>query len=348
MSDALPDDALVATIVLRPRRHARVGPAQLAIECRVPLSTNSITMNIITSINAKGGCGKSTLASNVAAGFAKSGRPTLLVDLDPQAQITGWYGLGDQISVAGSITAVLNNQERLADVVRRSHLPNLDFVASSAPLEELGQQLRGHDGYQALLVEHLLGLGADRYDYVVIDSPNQVSPVMKMGVYATDLFLVPFLDTHSVLSFPNVYSMIQDTRPAGDFLLLPVINNLSNKPRKRGKVLAMLPEYKVDPADAVEVRYCAALGEVDTEGGSVFEYYPSSNGAADIGHLCSVIGQRLTEARAMASEPEQGDRPAEADRAETSNDVGIPDYTEALPDNSEDHEQTTPTQERAA
>src|SRR3712207_7195169 len=46
-------------------------------------------------INAKGGCGKSTLAMNLAAGLAARGHRTLLLDMDPQSQVTQWLGAGD-------------------------------------------------------------------------------------------------------------------------------------------------------------------------------------------------------------------------------------------------------------
>lgn len=242
-------------------------------------------MKVITSVNAKGGCGKSTLASNVAAGLARLGHATLLIDMDPQAQVTGWYRLGRGLEVPDTIAAVLRGDQTLMQVIQRTHLPNLSFVASAAPLEELGQRLRGRMNYEALLLHHLRQLGGSLFDYIVIDSPNQVSPIMQTAIYATDLFLVPFLDTHSVLSYPNVHELILKTRPDGRYRLLPVLNNLSNKPRKRRKVIEMLPDYRINPDDAVEVRYCAALGEVDTEGGSVFEYYPLSNGARDIAAL---------------------------------------------------------------
>jgi chromosome partitioning protein len=49
-------------------------------------------MNIVTVINAKGGCGKSTIAMSLASGLAIRGLPTLLIDMDPQAQVTQWLG----------------------------------------------------------------------------------------------------------------------------------------------------------------------------------------------------------------------------------------------------------------
>lgn len=250
-------------------------------------------MKIITSINAKGGCGKSTVASNLAAGLARRGHRTLLLDLDPQAQITEWFHLGDQFSVLGSITAVFTSQQTFAEVIQRSHLPNLDFVASSAPLEELGQQLRMHDGYEQLLAHFFEHLPDDPnapppYDYVVVDSPNQVSPVMDNAIFTTDLFVIPFLDTSSVRSFPNVYKQIHEIRDDDDYEVLHLLTNLSRMPGKRQAVLHMLEEFGIEPA-RTELRHCAYLGQTDTQGGSIFEYMPKSNGAADIEALVDEV-----------------------------------------------------------
>lgn len=268
-------------------------------------------MKIITSINAKGGCGKSTVASNFAAGLARRGKRTLLLDLDPQAQITEWYHLGDQFSVRGSITAVFTGQQALAEVIQATHLPNLSFVASSAPLEELGQQLRGHDGYEQFLSHFLVAHDLPPFDFVVIDSPNQVSPVMDNAIFATDLFVIPFLDTSSVRSFPNVYKQIHEVRDDEDYRVLHVLTNLSRMPGKRRVVLDMLEEFDITPS-RTELRHCAYLGQSDTHGGSIFEYMPKSNGAADMDALIDEALDTLAGREVRNSVPaEHADEPAE-------------------------------------
>src|SRR5207237_8702096 len=68
---------------------------------------NRINMNIITVINAKGGCGKSTIAMSLAAGLAKLGSRPLLIDMDPQAQVTQWLGAGDGLTAEGTLVAAL-------------------------------------------------------------------------------------------------------------------------------------------------------------------------------------------------------------------------------------------------
>ncbi len=85
-------------------------------------------MNIITVINAKGGCGKSTIAMSLASGLAVRGHRTLLVDMDPQAQVTQWLGAGDGLSAAGTLVVAMERGPHLRVAgpggrERREHLP---------------------------------------------------------------------------------------------------------------------------------------------------------------------------------------------------------------------------------
>jgi len=74
-------------------------------------------MHIITVINAKGGCGKSTIAMSLASGLALRGYNTLLIDMDPQAQVTQWLGLGDGLSPEGTLVAAMEGSRLHADDV---------------------------------------------------------------------------------------------------------------------------------------------------------------------------------------------------------------------------------------
>ncbi len=60
-------------------------------------------MQRITVINVKGGCGKTTIATNLASAYAKSGRSTTLIDYDPQGSSMYWLNLrsGEQADING-------------------------------------------------------------------------------------------------------------------------------------------------------------------------------------------------------------------------------------------------------
>jgi ParB family chromosome partitioning protein len=164
-------------------------------------------MRIITVINAKGGCGKSTIAMSLASGLAIRGQATLLIDMDPQAQVTQWLGLGDGLSSPGTLVQAMEGKATMDSIVQATKFDNLSFVASSQGLEDLGRQITDMEGYQTMFTQLLYSLTRS-YEFVVIDSPNQISPVMENCIYPSDAFIVPFESTKAVRSYANFFQLL--------------------------------------------------------------------------------------------------------------------------------------------
>lgn len=240
-------------------------------------------MRVIAVINAKGGCGKSTIAMNIAAGLSLRGFRVLLLDLDPQAQVTQWLHAGDGFSVTGTLAAVFNGDQMLNEIIAPSSFPHLDFVASADSLEELGRQITDRESYPHLLVQQLATV-RDAYDFAVIDSPNQISPIMENAIYPADLFIVPFESTKAVKSFASVFKLLMQHRSAGDYRILHVLSNLTRLPGLRRRVIELLQADGLEPSQA-EIRSCGWLAQVDEFGGSIFHWRPLSRGAQDMAQL---------------------------------------------------------------
>lgn len=248
-------------------------------------------MNIITVINAKGGCGKSTIAMSLAAGLAARGLSTLLIDMDPQAQVTQWLGAGDGLSSAGTLVAAMEGKESLQSIVQETQIANLAFVPSSQGLEELGRQVTDVEGYESILTRLLASLTSPP-ELVVIDSPNQISPVMENCIYPSDVFIVPFESTKAVRSYANFYQLLLRIRPEEEHRVLHVLSNLSRQPGLRQRVAETLDAHGIRRAKT-EIRTCGWLAQVDENGGSIFHYRPHSKGAADMGSLVSEVLELL-------------------------------------------------------
>jgi chromosome partitioning protein len=244
-------------------------------------------MRIITVINAKGGCGKSTIAMNLAAGLALRGARTLLIDMDPQAQVTQWLGLGDGLRDEGTLAAAIAGRQPLDALIQPTGVANLNFVASSEGLEQLGRQITEVEGYQMILTNHLSQLSRP-VDFVVIDSPNQISPIMENAIYPTDLFIVPFESTKAVRSYANFYKLLMNLRPGEEHRLLHVLSNLSRQPGLRRRVSETMDVHDI-PRAKTEIRTCGWLAQVDEHGGSIFHWRPYAKGAIDMAALLDEV-----------------------------------------------------------
>jgi cellulose biosynthesis protein BcsQ len=179
----------------------------------------------------------------------------------------------------------------------------LSFIASSQGLEELGRQITETEGYETILTRLLASLRSD-FELVVIDSPNQISPVMENCIYPSDLFIVPFESTKAVRSYANFYQLLLKLRPGEEHRVLHVLSNLSRQPGLRQRVADTLDAHGIKRAET-EIRTCGWLAQVDENGGSIFHYRPHSKGAADMGSLVTevlgLLGRETRTAEPTAS-----------------------------------------------
>jgi chromosome partitioning protein len=138
--------------------------------------------------NQKGGVGKTTTAVNVCACVAKTGRETLLVDVDPQANAT--VGLGVSRRKAPGLYEALCGEAWLGEAIVPTSVAHLSLVPAGAGLAGAVIELPREVGFERR-VEAALASIRHWFDYIVLDCPPSLGPLTVGALVAADRVIVP-------------------------------------------------------------------------------------------------------------------------------------------------------------
>lgn len=200
---------------------------------------------VIALWHQKGGVAKTTTALSLGASLAERGQATLLIDLDPQGNLTSGVGV-DPAQVRGSAADVLLGNETLTAVSRETAWPGLDLVPSNPDMVTLPRWLHLREKYEPLLRAGLAWPEVARYRFVVLDCPPLVGPLTITALTATDLALLPTqCEYFSVQALHNSLELIRlvrgRTNPGLAYRIL--VTMFDGRGHLHARVLAQLQQH---------------------------------------------------------------------------------------------------------
>jgi len=141
--------------------------------------------------NQKGGVGKTTTAINVATAMAMGGRQVLLVDVDPQGNLTSGVGLKGQRGSAGTIYEALTTDIGGGDgILLPTCIDNLFLIPADRNLTGAEIELVSLSSRERRL-QRVLDPLRERFDYLVIDCPPSLGLLTLNALVAADAVLIP-------------------------------------------------------------------------------------------------------------------------------------------------------------
>ena len=235
---------------------------------------------VITLANFKGGVGKTTSAINIGAGLSNKGKRTLLVDLDPQFNLTQSLGIEDP---ERTIYEALTGKE---DLQAKEGTKNLDVIASSLDLIKAEIELSGEFKREFILSKLLEPIKAN-YDFIIIDCPPALGLLTLNSFVASDLIFIPIEAEYLAL---KGYSILREAiAKVGLEIDKVFITKFDSRKILNRNVAESIKEGLGGKVFKTVIRDNIALAEAPAQGVDIFRYDKRSSGAEDYLNLCKEI-----------------------------------------------------------
>ncbi len=265
-----------------------------------------MTNNVIAVANQKGGVAKTTTAINLGASLAMANRRVLLIDLDPQANLTSGVGLKGQAASGGTIyDALLDDQLDPRDIVLATGVDHLSAIPADRNLTGAEIELVTTPRRE-LRLRRIVEALRDDYDAIFVDSPPSLGLLTLNALVAADSVLVPlnceYFALEGIAELLSTIDRVREslnTRLSLEGVLLTMYDDRTNLGQQ---VSANIREYFGSQVYTTVIPRNVRLGEAPSHGVPVILYDARSRGAeAYVAFAHEFMGRRQLPAATEAA-----------------------------------------------
>ena len=257
---------------------------------------------IITVGNNKGGVGKSTTCVNLSAGLALEGARVLIVDGDPQSNTTSTllpdFGLRENSSL---VKALEDPEGAFSPNACATKTEHMEIVPNSIRCMEW--EVRSYAGIDSVLgFSRLLQNDKDigRYDYMLIDTPPNIGPMLRNALLISDYVLVPCPvgDQYALDGFSTFIQVLSQAKQQNKKLLLlgVVLTKFDGRAgthkKNKDRIRAFF-DAKGIPVFDTEIRVNIDIDRAHSHRKSIFEFDATKSGALDYHALAREVIVRV-------------------------------------------------------
>jgi chromosome partitioning protein len=245
---------------------------------RDDISKGATVGRVIAFANQKGGVAKTTTTLNLGVAFAEQGLRVLLIDLDPQGNLTMSQGMNPD-AIERSMFDVLVHRVPITEVI---HKTEVDIAVSSIDLAGAELALSSMIGRERAL-EKALAPVKDNYNYILIDTPPSLGLLTINALVASEGVIVPvqceYLSLRGLVQLENTLTMIRENLNPDVAIqgILPTM--FDNRTLHSREAVEILEENFGDLVFGTRIRKTIRYAEAPVKGSSVLKYDPTGTAA---------------------------------------------------------------------
>jgi chromosome partitioning protein len=239
-------------------------------------------------MNHKGGVGKTTSAANIGAGLHILGKRVLLIDLDPQANLT-MHLLGEPEQNKETIYGALRSEYALPIINIK---PGFDIVISTLDLSAAELELQSEPGREYILKE-LISPFKEDYNYIVIDCPPSLGLLTINALSVSTEIIIPVESSaFSLKGMTKLFDIIEKVkyRLNKNLILYRIlITKYDGRKSIQKQITERIQTQQMAPVFKTIVRTNVALEEASMLKYSIFDLDDKCAGAIDYMNVCKEI-----------------------------------------------------------
>ena len=241
-------------------------------------------MRRVAVINQKGGVGKTTTTVNHGAALTRFGKKVLLIDIDPQANLTLHVDCRPTAETK-TLTNLFVDDVPLRDMIRETATPNLFLVPADTSLAGVEQVLANRIGREMILGEALDAVEDMGFDFVFIDCPPSLGVLSANALVGSNEVIIPLQTEYFALQgmakLMEVIDLVKKRLNPSLAINCVLPCMVDQRTNLSTEVLNELENHFGDLCAQTIIRMNVKLAEAPSFGRTVFEHDPECNGAWD-------------------------------------------------------------------
>jgi chromosome partitioning protein len=243
-----------------------------------PAAATRVMAKVIAFANQKGGVAKTTTTLNLGVALRELGHRVLLVDLDPQGNLTMSQGMNPD-AIERSMFDVLVHRVPISDVIQRVEV---DVAVSSIDLAGAELALSALIGRERALDKALVEV-RDQYDFILLDTPPSLGLLTINAFVAADGVIVPvqceYLSLRGLVQLENTLAMVRENLNPRVRVEGIVPTMYDGRTLHAREAIEILEEHFGDLVYETRIRKTIRYAEAPVKGSSVLRYEPSGPAA---------------------------------------------------------------------